>query len=260
MKKVLSTVGALAVFGMLVAACGNGDSAKPEPGNTGAQAPQPPPPSTGAAPGGGQFAASPAQSGGPASPAPAAPAKGYPRDAIRTIPDSCASPVALLATAPGSVGDDYAWPISRQALLANQQFKVTSGDPAVPGEVQLATYKYNSTAYALVAKCKDGGTCNDVAAMYKAIVRSSNPQVVCGKLNGLSSAPVGRGFGWNVDPRQNLPTDVVGKCARLNACMIATDRSTPGDPFLECQKAPMGFKTQCADRYPCAEVLACAGK
>ena len=260
MKKLPPTICALAVSGLLAAACGNNDSARPEPGSTGAQAPQPNPPSTGAAPGGGQFAASPGQTGNPASPAPAAPAKGYPRDSIRAIPDSCASPVVLLATAPGSVGDDYAWPISRQALLANQQFKVTSGDPAVPGEVQLVTYKYNSSAYALVAKCKDGGTCNDVAAMYKAIVRSSNPQVVCGKLNGLSAAPVGRGFGWNADPRQNLPTDVVGKCARLNACMIATDRSTPGDPFLECQKAPMGFKTQCADRYPCAEVLACTGK
>lgn len=259
MKKLLASISALTVSSLLAVACGNDGSAKPDPAGTGAQPPAPRPQATGATPGGGQFAASPAQTGSPATPAPTS-GKGYPRDGLRTIPDSCASPLALLATAPGSVGDDYAWPISRQALLANQQFKVVSGDPTVPGEVQLSTYKYNNTAYALVARCKDGGTCNDVAAMYKGIVRSSNPQLVCGKLNGLSSAPVGRGFGWAGDPKQNLPTDVVGKCARLNACMIATDRSTPGDPFLECQKAPMKFKTECADRYPCAEVLACTGR
>jgi hypothetical protein len=81
-------------------------------------------------------------------------------------------------------------------------------------------------------------------------------------MNGLSASPVGPAFGWSPDGRKNLPStsDKVAACARLNACMIATDRSTPGDPFLECQKAPGKFKTECADRYPCAEVLACAGK
>lgn len=75
-------------------------------------------------------------------------------------------------------------------------------------------------------------------------------------------APAGRGAATAraTDPKQNLPTDVIGKCARLSACMIATDRATPGDPFLECQKGPTSFKTDCATRYPCSEVLACAGK
>jgi len=247
---------ALALCAILVQACG--DSARPEPSGT-----APPPKATSTA--GGQFAATPAKTNEPASlqPAPAAAGpKGYSRDGIKTIPDNCASPMTLLATAPASVGDKYAWNISRQALLANQQFRVTAGDPAVPGEVQLATYKYNDTAYALVAKCKDGGTCNDLAAMYKAIVRSANPQVVCGKMNGLSSSPVGAAFGWSPDGKGNLPStsDKVASCARLNACMIATDRSTPGDPFLECQKAPGNFKTECANRYPCSEVLACTGR
>ena len=264
MKTSLQAAAALLAFGLAVTACGNKDSAEPDPARAGQTPPANKPASTA---GGAQFAASPSPSGtGNAQapqPGPAAqPQKGYPRDAIKTIPDNCASPLALLVTAPEKVGDSYAWPTSRQAFLANQQFRVTSGDPAVPGEVQLATYKYNSNAYALVAKCKDGGTCNDVAAMYKAIVRSSNPQVVCGKLNGLSASPVGPGFGWGSDPRQNLPagSDTIAKCARVNACLIATDRSTPGDPFLECQKAPTSFKTECASRYPCSEVLACMGK
>jgi len=249
---------ALAAGAVLVQACGNDGSAKPEPSGTGAPAPAPKPTATA-----GAQAAMPAVTTVAATPAPAAApaATGYSLADIKTIPDNCATPVALLATAPASVGDKYAWNISRQALLANQQFRVTSADPAVPGEVQLATYKYND-AYALVAKCKDGGTCNNLAAMYKAIVRSSHPQVICGKMNGLSAGPVGAAFGWAADPKQNLPaaSDKVASCARLNACMIATDRSTPGDPFLECQKAPGNFKTECANRYPCSEVLACVGK
>lgn len=250
---------ALLACGLSALACGNNDAPTPEPSSK--PAPVLKPPTTA----GGQFAATPAKTADPAPQkvVPAIPpAAGYPLTDIKAIPDNCATPAALLATAPGSVGDNYAWNISRQALLANQQFRVTSGDPAAPGEVKLATYKYNDNAYALVATCKDGGTCNNLAAMYKAIVRSSHPQVVCGKVNGISSSPVGSGFGWSADAKQNLPntSDKVAACARLNACQIATDRSTPGDPFLECQKAPGKFKTECADRYPCSEVLACMGK
>jgi hypothetical protein len=257
MKEKLLVLLPLAVCYALLPACGNSDSAGPDPAKTGAPA------QSAGSTAGGQLAAAPVGSGAPATPQPTAAAKpvGYSLADIKTIPDSCASPLAILATAPASVGDKYAWPISRQALLANQQFRVTSGDPAVPGEVRLATHKYGDSSYALVATCKDGGTCNNVAAMYKAIVRSSNPQLACGKMNGISAAPVGS-FSWPSDPKQSLPkaSDVTSACARLSACMIATDRATPGDPFAECQKGPSSFKIACADRYPCSEVLACAGR
>lgn len=188
--------------------------------------------------------------------------KGYDLSAIKAIPDNCATPSVILATAPKSVGESYKWNISRQALLANQQLKVVAGPPSAPGQVSLATHVYNDSAFALVAKCKDGGTCNQLAAMYKAIVRTSHPQLACGKIQGISPTPVGPPFGWSDDPKGNLPVagDAIALCARLSACMIATDRSTPGDPFTACQKAPHTFKTQCATRYPCAEVLACTGK
>ena len=77
----------------------------------------------------------------------------------------------------------------------------------------------------------------------------------------MGAAPVGS-FSFGSGPQQNLPAagDVVAACARLDACKIATDRSTPGDPFVECQKAPSSFKTECARKYPCAEVMACLGK
>lgn len=195
-----------------------------------------------------------------AAPEPAPAVTGYPLDKIKTIPDNCQSPQVILATAPNKVGKDYPWNITRQALLANQQFKVVSTTPAVPGEVQLATFAMGES-FALVAKCNDGGTCNALAAMYKAIIRTSVPQVYCGSVPSLSKAPVHR-FSWATDPNANLPgkADTVALCARLNACMIATDRSTAGDPFVECQRGPSRFKTACATKYPCAEVMACIEK
>lgn len=196
-----------------------------------------------------------------AEPKPAAPEVGYALSAIKTIPDNCSTPAVVLATAPKSVGSAYEWNITRQALLANQQFRVVSHAPSSVGEVQIAPYEFNNTAYALVARCKDGGTCNQLAAMYKAIVRTSNPQLSCGKVAGIGSAQSGT-FSWQASPQGNLPSpgDNVSACARLDACMIATDRSTPGDPFVECQKAPHSFQTSCARRYPCAEVMACIKK
>ncbi len=186
----------------------------------------------------------------------------YPMDGIKTVADDCKLAQALIATAPKSVGPDYQWHLTRQTLLANQQFKFISGRVLeAPGEIFVSVWGYND-GYALVTYCYDGATCNRFAAMYKAIVRSSHPQVVCKTpIQGLSANQVGT-FRWSDDPKANLPQDgdVAAQCARLNACMIASDQSTPGDPFLECQKAPAKFKTNCASRYPCAEVLACMGK
>ena len=186
----------------------------------------------------------------------------YPIDAIKTVADDCATPEVLLTSAPKSVGPDYAWHTVRQAMLANQQFRVVSGAPTAPGEVQIAPYAYNDSAYALVARCKDGATCNRLAAMYKAIVRSSKPQVVCGaKIQGISGGPASS-FRWDADPKANLPVDgeTIAMCARLDACMIATDQSTPGDPFLkECQKGPSKFKDGLREAVSVRGVMACWG-
>lgn len=187
----------------------------------------------------------------------------YPLDAIKPVADDCGLTDVLLTTAPKSVGPDYQWQVTRQAMLANQQFKFVSGRiPSEPGEYYIGVWGYGENAYALVATCGHAPTCNRLAAMYKAIVRSSKPQVLCKTpIQGLSKNQVGT-FRWSDEPQANLPQDgdLQAQCARLNACMIATDQSTPGDPFLECQKAPAKFKTDCAKRYPCAEVLACMGK
>ncbi len=190
----------------------------------------------------------------------------YP-DIANKIPDNCASPWVVLATAPNSAGVDYPWTWSRQALLANQQFKVVSGDPSAPGEVtfqvHLASDRYQN-AWVLVGKCHDGGTCNKLAAMYKAIVKGAQSQPTCGSLPmDLSQAtfkkPALRELG---NPQNTLPdsNDTIGQCARLQACSVAMDppsKAGKEEIGYECQKSPSKFKTSCARRYPCAEVMKC---
>lgn len=193
----------------------------------------------------------------------------YPDDVITKVADNCSSAFAIMATAPNSVGEDYTWTWTRQAMLANQQFKVVEGDPAGPGQVSfqlhLASDKFQN-AWVLVAKCADGGTCNKLAAMYKGIVKNAPAQPVCGKLPmDLSPAtfkkPVLRELG---DSTKSLPdpTDVTGQCARLQACTVAMDppnKAGKENIGFDCQKAPSNFKTACARQYPCAAVMSCLG-
>jgi hypothetical protein len=190
----------------------------------------------------------------------------YP-DVANKIADNCSTPFVIMTTAPNSVGVDYPWTWTRQALLANQQFKVVSGQPSAPGEVtfevHLASDKFQN-AWVLVGKCHDGGTCNKLAAMNKGIIKGSQSQPVCGKLPMDLSAstmkkPVLRELG---NPQNTLPSssDVPGQCARLQACSVAMDppaKAGKEEIGLECQKSPSKFKTDCATKYPCAEVMKC---
>lgn len=188
----------------------------------------------------------------------------YPLSAITPVADNCSTPSVIMATAPESVGADYEWTWTRQAMLANGQYKVVRAEPAGPGQVAFDVHQAGagfSNAFVLVARCHDGGTCNHLAAMYKAVVKSSKPQVICGKLPmELSEGTKKRSFvSMGERGEADLPaaSDVVGLCARLGACMIASDPSITDDPGIACQKGPSGFKTACARNFPCAEVMAC---
>lgn len=187
-------------------------------------------------------------------------------DVANPIADNCSTPSVLMTTAPESMGADYAWTWTRQALLANQQFKVVSGSPAAHGEVAFEVHQASDTfknAWVLVAKCHDGSTCNKLAAINKAIIKGSVSQPVCGPLPMQLSAstfkkPVLRELGV---PQNTLPdsSDIVGQCARLHACTIAMDPTANAKTNigLDCQKSPSNFKTSCATRYPCVEVTKC---
>jgi hypothetical protein len=82
----------------------------------------------------------------------------YP-DIANKISDGCTKAYAIAATAPSSVGDSYAWNWTRQAMLANQQFKVVGGEPTGLGEVafelHLADDKWQRS-WVLVARCNNG--------------------------------------------------------------------------------------------------------
>ncbi len=197
------------------------------------------------------------------------PEQTYSLDAIaHKIPENCKEPYAIMATAPNKVGADYDWTWTRQAMLANQQFKVVPGEPTGPWQVTFQVHHASAkhaNAWVLVAKCNNGATCNYLAAMYKAVVPGATASPVCG------TAKLPMGLGPNTmkkpillvsgDAKANLPgaKDVKAMCARLQACTVATDPSKAKETKigLDCQKAPAKFKTACARRYPCAGVLAC---
>lgn len=200
----------------------------------------------------------------PTAPAPSAnrdaPLKGtYPLSGIKPIVDNCASPWVLLASAPKAVGRNYEWPWTRQAIFANKQFKPTVNIPAAPGEVAFSTFQDTKTgSFSLVARCKDGGTCNKLAAMYKVVVKASNPQVSCGAI----PASLGREGPAALVPLDGkwLPSsrEVPAQCARLAACTFWDDPSLTRDVGIECQKAPASFKLACVQKESCADVVACA--
>lgn len=184
--------------------------------------------------------------------------QGYALTHAKPIPANCATPAVLLASTPKSNGAAYTWPITHQTFRVNRQFIIVAGEPKREKEVHLAPYTYDDNAYGLLATCYDAATCNEVAAMYKTIVRSSDPQPFCGRSSHLGTTPVGT-FSWSSEFHGNMPDPMDNRalCARISACMIATDRSVEGDPFLACQRAPQTFKTLCAMHDPCEEVLKC---
>jgi hypothetical protein len=202
-------------------------------------------------------ATSTATAGATAAPA----AVGYPLSAVKTISDTCGKCSVILGTAPVNKDNLYGWVFVSQAMAAHPQFKLMfPGEPTAPMQVQFRMFeagegKAPAKAMALVAFASDGPTCNKLAAMYKAVVRSSSPQLFCGEPKGVSNGRPVDLAGWRA-----LLIDPMSKCTRLASCMFATDPSTPGDPGLECQKAPHTFKTDCAMKDSCAEVVACAKK
>ncbi|MFO0612475.1 MAG: hypothetical protein U0414_07800 [Polyangiaceae bacterium] len=187
----------------------------------------------------------------------------YSFDKIKKIDDSCASPWVMLATAPESVGADYEWKYTKQALAANPEFHVTTSAPAQQWQVQFELHQLDasmSSAYALVAKCHDGLTCNNLAAMYKAAVKSATPQVGCGATPSSFGAQVKIVDLLPGGPASNMPDEVIGKCARLGACSARQNPSDTKDVAIECQKAPSSFDLGCAMKPTCGEVASCLGK
>jgi hypothetical protein len=184
---------------------------------------------------------------------------------VKTVVDHCSDAKVVLAVITDKVysGPGFEWKWARQVMLANPQFTVVPHAALMPGQVAFQDYDYGTNgAKALVAVCGHGGTCNQVAQAYKKIVRSSKPTVYCGTVPGLGREANGVPMWLDGGPKANLPAhnDAISQCARLAACAILKDPSIPGDPGLECQRAPSGFKLACASKPTCAMVNDCAGR
>jgi hypothetical protein len=180
----------------------------------------------------------------------------YPFTGVTPIPDDCAAPSVTLTTAPRKMGWGYAWTWTRQAMLANPQFQIVEGAPARAMQVRLDMYEIPE-GFALVALCKDGATCNKLAAMYRSTVQTCNPQLHCGALP-IAGAP--RTPALVPADGQWLPVedaDTVGRCARIGVCLRVQHEHFKGNPGVACQSAPTQFKVDCAKKATCAEVVAC---
>jgi hypothetical protein len=174
------------------------------------------------------------------------------------IPSSCEEPAVLLATIPSSAPPDYAYPWTRETMLVHDDFVQVRDLGALASTAKGVMYfqAHVKDARALVARCHDAATCNKLSAMYKAVVRTSAPEAGCGfKAVGVTDAPVAKPLDLSLPGK-----DTIARCARINACLVATDHATPGNPGIECQKAPSKFKLDCAGEAKCKDVLACMGK
>lgn len=182
----------------------------------------------------------------------------YPIKGIATIPDACSEPSVVLTTAPKSMGWSYDWTWTRQAFHANPQFQIVDwpNKPEKPMQVRLDMYEIPE-GFALVGVCKDGATCNKLAAMYRGTVPTCDPRLHCGAMpisgTAKRSAIIPADGQW-------LPMEsanVVGKCARIGVCLRVKQEPFRGNPGVACQAAPSKFKVDCAKKATCDEVVAC---
>jgi hypothetical protein len=190
----------------------------------------------------------------------AAPATSGSASAIAALAADCKTPRVLVTTQPvdpKAAPTDY-WVFTRQAMLAAPDFKVVT-KAAKPGEVTFKAVDLGSDkkSKALVAECADAATCNKLASTLKKLVPSSSPQTSCGE-PANTSAPAAAEI-QTKGVLGDLPKtgDTRALCARLSACTLAGDSPTSGDPGVECQASPAKFKTACATKLSCDEVVKC---
>ncbi len=189
----------------------------------------------------------------------------YALDGIRQIPLNCKFPSVILTAVTQQAFDskDFEWNFAKQVYVANPQFK-PSFEQLEPGanKVLFRAHEHKPTkGMALVASCNSAETCMQVAAVYKIVVPTSRPEVMCGGTENLlgmgTDSIVVRGF-----PPEDLPKkeNVVQQCVRLAACQARRDGKLEGDPAIDCQKKPSKFALRCSFKETCDGVMSCVEK
>lgn len=217
-------------------------------------------------------------------------AANYPEAGVPAIDAACKEPWAAVEVASDQPGVVLA--TLGQIFLANPAFKLVEAAPARASEVQVSVYLPGSPSGAgptptasgapsagpakaapsaapsakpassaastpgasgkiwIVARCHDAGTCTRTAAMLKAVAKWT-PIAGCGE---PKVAPTGTA---TILPAPVVPADPIAACARLGACKLASEPASTDDPIGACQKSASSFKTECASKPTCADVLAC---
>ncbi len=189
----------------------------------------------------------------------------YSLDGIKQIPPNCKAPSVILTAVTQKAFDseNFEWNFAKQVYAANPQFK-PAFEQLEPGanKVLFRAHEHKPTkGVALVASCNSAETCMQVAAVYKIVVPTSHPEVICGGSESVlgmgADSIVVRGL-----PSEDLPKkeNVIQQCVRLAACQAHRAGKLEGDPAIECQKKPSKFALRCALKETCDGVLSCAEK
>lgn len=191
----------------------------------------------------------------------------YSQDGLGTLPDNCIDPAVVMMAVPKDyyAKDTFDWRHVRQVALANPEFRIVRNvTNTTPGQsVSFTENEHKPTkGVALVAHCVTSKTCLRFAAAYKAVVATASLTPICGSNPNIGARITG---GKSVLPASGdiqsvLPDkkDVQSQCIRLAACRAARDHRLANDETQACMRKPNDFKTACALRKTCEQVLACS--
>lgn len=157
----------------------------------------------------------------------------------------------------------------QQALLAHPEIVLERDKAEKPQEVDVYETIYGTKNFArhypgqplfseaVVARCADIATCNQLAAMFHAVAPKEKVEAVC----GVPAATTG-GFGRVAElaaERFEIPSGNAAPpaavCARLHACAAREGKPLPTS--FGCAHASEAAQRACASAKSCAEVAAC---
>jgi hypothetical protein len=188
----------------------------------------------------------------------------YPETGFTPVASTCADPYVVVVTLPDTAPADYDYYFTRYMLHAYAPSFTEVATGSVLGPRQVTFREVNRKGQrSLVAKCGDARTANKFVAAYRNAVRGSTPQPVCGTdvsgWNNLKRSITVTGKDL-IPPSGDSQPAVQQQCARLGVCLAILRPDTPGNPGVDCTRAPTRFDRHCTRKATCGEVVTCLGK
>jgi hypothetical protein len=188
----------------------------------------------------------------------------YPETGFTAIATTCPDPYVVVVTLPEKAAADYDYYYTRYMLHTYSRSFTEVPSAAGLGPRQVAFREVNRKGQrSLVAKCGDARTANKFVAAYRNAVRGSTPQPVCGAdVSAWNSVKRAITFAGKdlIPPAGDSQPAVEQQCARLGVCLAILRPETPGNPGVDCLRAPTRFDRHCTRKTTCSEVLDCLGK